>query len=139
MKLVVDTNVLFSFFNEKSKARKLSLLPNLELHSPAFSLEEIKKHRSDIIKRFSLSEAQYALIERLLNVVVKFVKEKEYDLHLSEAKALSFDPDDTDFFALALNLSCAIWSEDKLFKKQSKVKVYSTFELSKEFGLKKSD
>ncbi len=31
MRLTIDTNELFSFFNEKSKVRELSLLPELEL------------------------------------------------------------------------------------------------------------
>ena len=42
MRLVVNTNILFSFFNEKSKARELSILPELELYSPSFSLDEIE-------------------------------------------------------------------------------------------------
>ena len=75
MRLVADTNELFSLFNKKSKARELSFLPNLELHSPLFSLNEIKEHKSEILKRFSLSETQYSLIEKLLNVAVRFSKE----------------------------------------------------------------
>ena len=45
MKLVVDTSELFSFFNELSKARELSLIPALELHSPSFSLDELKNKK----------------------------------------------------------------------------------------------
>jgi|SRR3989338_4025813 len=135
MRLVADTNELFSLFNKKSKARELSFLPNLELHSPLFSLNEIKEHKSEILKRFSLSETQYSLIEKLLNVAVRFSKENEYIKFLPEGKKISPDPDDSDFFALALKLDCGIWSEDKLLKQQSKVKVYSTSELLKELGL----
>lgn len=135
MRLVVDTNILFSFFNKKSKARELSLLLELELHSPKFSLDEIKEHKTDIFKRFSLLEVQFLLIEKLLNIVVKFAKEEQYSKFLSEAKSISPDPKDVDFFALALNLNCAIWSEDKLLKKQDKVKLFSTSELIKELGL----
>jgi predicted nucleic acid-binding protein len=46
MMLIVDTNILFSFFNERSKARELSLLPDLELHSPYFSIDELVEHKS---------------------------------------------------------------------------------------------
>lgn len=38
---------------------------------------------------------------------------------------------DTEYFALALKLKCSVWSNDKKFKKQDKVKVYSTNELIK--------
>lgn len=135
MKLVVDTNILFSFFNERSKARELSLLPDLELHSPSFSLDEIMEHKSKILRSFSLSEVQFLLIERLLKVVVKFAKEEEYSKLLSKARGISPDPDDSDFFALALKLDCPLWSEDKLLKKQSRVKVISTREVIDLYGL----
>ena len=135
MRLVVDTTELFSFFNERSKARGLSLIPNLELHSPYFSLDEIKEHKADIVKRFSLSEIQFVLIGKLLNFVIKFAKEKEYSEFIREAESISPDSNDTDFFALALKLDCAIWSEDKELKKQSRVKIYSTSGLIKELGL----
>ncbi|GEM_PF-2938202 len=75
MLLVVDTPEIFSFFNERSKAREISMFPKLELHSPEFSLIEINEHKADIIERFSLSEVQFALIEKLLNSTIKFSKE----------------------------------------------------------------
>lgn len=129
MKLVIDTNEIFSFFNEKSKARSISLIPELELYSPSFSLDEIEEHKSEILERFSLSETQFLLIKKLLRVVVKFDREEEYAKFLSDAKQISPDPEDIDFFALALKLNCSLWSEDKLLKQQSKVKVFSTDEL----------
>ena len=129
MKLVVDTNVIFSFFNERSKARELSLLPNLELYSPSFALDEIREHKSEILKKFFLTEAQFTLIEKLLGTVVKFAREEEYSEFLSRAMKLSPDPDDADFFGLALKLSCHIWSNDGKLKKQPQVKVFSTKEL----------
>jgi predicted nucleic acid-binding protein len=36
---------------------------------------------------------------------------------------------DVEYFALALKLDCPIWSNEKAFKKQSRVKVISTKEL----------
>lgn len=86
MRFVIDTSEIFSFFNRKSKARELSLLPGLELYAPAFSLHEIKMHKADILKRFSLSNEQFRLIEKLLSVVVKFAGEKEYSEFMNEAK-----------------------------------------------------
>lgn len=137
MRIVVDTSELFSFFNEKSKARELSLSTKLSLHSPSFSLEEIKEHKDKIVKSFSLSESQFTLIKKLLNTVVKFSKEGEYSSFLPEASKLSPDPEDVDFFALALKLKTPIWSEDKLLKRQSRIKVFNTKELSE--MLKESD
>lgn len=131
MRLVADANELFSFFNKVSKAREISLLPKLDIHSPGFSLEEIKKHKSDIIERFSLTESQFSLIKKLLGSVVSSDKQEKYSDKLKEAKELSPDPKDVEYFALALKLNCSLWSEDKKLKEQSRVKVLSTTDLLK--------
>ena len=129
MKLVADTNVLFSFFNEKSKARELSTMSSLILYSPRFALDELDKHKDEILERFSLSELQFSFILKLLQTVVNFVKIGEYKRFLSKAKEISPDPDDVDFFALASKLECGIWSNDAELKKQSLVKIFSTKDL----------
>jgi predicted nucleic acid-binding protein len=132
MRLVIDTNEIFSFFNAKSKAREISLVPQLDLHSPSFSMTEIEKHKSKILKSFSLSDSQFVLIKRLLEAVIKFSDESEYSSFLPEARNISPDPDDADFFALALKLNCPIWSGDKRLKEQSRVRVLETKEVERE-------
>lgn len=129
MRLVADTNELFSFFNKKSKARELSLRLNLELYSPSFALEELDEHKSEILERFSLTDAQFTLTMKLLKTVVEFTSEEEYSQFLSRGMKLSPDPDDADFFGLALKLNCPLWSEDGKLEEQSKVKILSTSEL----------
>ena len=52
-------------------------------------------------------------------------------LYVEEAEKLTPDPDDMAYFALALKLNCAIWSNDKKLKDQNKIKIYNTHELSK--------
>ncbi|RLG24822.1 hypothetical protein DRN85_07025 [Methanosarcinales archaeon] len=42
---------------------------------------------------------------------------------------MSPDPDDIDLLALALKLNCPIWSQEKTFKSQSRIKVFSTSDL----------
>ncbi len=129
MKLVVDTSELFSFFNEKSKARDLSLSPKIELYAPSFALAELEEKKSKIMDSFSLTETQFLLIIKLLKTVIKFLDEKEYAEFLPEAMKTSPDPEDVDFFALAMRLGCPIWAEDRLLREQAKVKVLPTHEL----------
>ncbi|MBI3412583.1 MAG: PIN domain-containing protein [Candidatus Aenigmarchaeota archaeon] len=129
MDLVVDTNVLFSFFNEKSKARELLTRPSFELYSPEFALDELNKHKNEITRKFSLSELQFSLILRLLETSINFIGIKYYEKFVPRGYELASDPDDTDFFAVALKLDCAIWSNDRDFKNQSKIEVYTTTEL----------
>ena len=129
MKLVVNTNILFSFFNEKSVARELATLAELDLYSPEFSLKELEKHKQEILEKFSLNETQHLLILSLLKTTIKFVNETEYKEELLKAKQITPDPDDIDFFALSLKLNCPIWSNDKKLKNQTEVKILSTKEI----------
>lgn len=86
MRLVVDTNILFSFFNHKSTARELSTRYDLLLYSPTFALTEIEKYKEVIMKRFSLTHMQYSVIIKLLQTVINFVEDEEYETFFSKAK-----------------------------------------------------
>jgi len=48
---------------------------------------------------------------------------------IPEAKLLAPHLKDVEYFALALRFDFPIWSNEKAFKKQSKVKVFSTKDL----------
>lgn len=129
MDLVANTNVLFSFFNKHSSARNIFLFGKVFLCSPEFALEELGKHKHTILKRFSIDESHFKVVHNFLKANVLFVPENMYSEFLSKAKEVSPDPNDIDFFALALKLGLPLWSNDKELKKQSVVKVYSTKEL----------
>lgn len=135
MRLVDDTNILFSFFNEKSKAREYATLLSLELYSPNFALDELAEHKDEVLKRFSLSDMQFSLILKILQSIVNFVNIEEYKKYLIEGKEASPDPDDIDFFALAFKLGCDMWSNDAKLKKQSRVEVFSTKDLVEKYKL----
>jgi len=130
MKLVVDTNVLFSFFKKESKTRKLiSNFEILEPITPSFCIDELNEHKELISEKSRLSDEEFEETLDDLLIFVKVFTLSEYRDFLSDAKTLSPDPDDIDLFALALKLDCPIWSNEKAFKKQSKVKVFSTSDL----------
>ena len=75
------------------------------------------------------------MIEFILGKII-IVPEYEYTHLFSEARRLAPHTKDVPYFALALRLRCAIFSDEKAFKNQSKVKIYSTSELVKELGVK---
>ena len=62
-------------------------------------------------------------------VFVNIVDDEDVARFAKEARALAPHIEDVPCFALALALDCGIWSNEKAFKKQSKVRVYSTAEL----------
>lgn len=135
MRFVVDANVLFSFFREGSGTRRLILnFESLELLTPGFCIDELNKYKGLICKRANLSNKGFKDTLRDLGIFVKVLSLNEYAEFTGESKEISPDPDDVDFFALALKLNCPLWSEDKELRRQSRVKVLSTKELLKLLG-----
>jgi len=138
-KLVVETNILYSFFWKNSPTHKVLSsigLREFDLFSPAFTLEELHKHKEEVLFESGIRLNEFNELMRLLSTFIDFIKTSEYMEFIEEAKSLfPKHLKDVDFFALALKLDCPLWSNEKLHKKQSKVKVYSTSELLKEIGL----
>jgi predicted nucleic acid-binding protein len=62
---------------------------------------------------------------------IEFVSFEEFEEFYKEAEQISPDPNDVQYFALALKLDGAIWSNDKALKKQFIVEVLSTGEIIK--------
>ena len=137
MQLVVDTNILFSFFRENPVRFMIinSKLLSLKLSSPAYVLDEIKDNIPDIIK---YSKSKLDQIESMIGKlkesidIVQSNKNSEFE---EKGKEVSPDPKDSPFFALALKLKADIWSNEPRLKQQSLVKVWSTGDLRKELGL----
>ncbi len=129
MFVVVDTNILTSFFTKGSKIRDMLLSPSLVPVSPSFALMELGTNRDWVMKRTKLNKSGFAELIRILSSVVRFVPLEEYSDKLSEARKISPDPDDIDFFAVALLLDAIIWSEEKKLKKQDRVEVLNISEM----------
>jgi len=137
MKLVVDSNVLFTYFWKGSVFKNFVDTP-VQLFSPEYALEEINKYSLEIMKKTLVSKEQFKKLKQELALKVDFISLKEYSPSFPEALKIArkFSKHeyeefvkDIDFFALALMLGYPIWSNDKLFKKQSKVLVFNTKEI----------
>ena len=129
MKIVVDTNILFSFFWEGSFTKKLLKSGKFNLISPKFSLKEIEKYSADIIKKARINHVKFKKYLDDLKKFVIFIDKKNYSDFLKDGAKISPDKADSHFFALCLKNSCPLWSKDSLLKKQDKIKVLSTEEI----------
>ncbi len=136
MLFVVDTNILFSFFWQNSPTREI--LTKHKLVSPETSLKEINKYESLILSKTKISSEEFSSLKKELAMLIDFIPEEEYSKSFKQAEKLSesFSENekqeffnDIDFFALALKLKLPIWSNDKLFKRQSFVEVFNTKEV----------
>ena len=130
MKLVLDSNIIFSSFIKDSNTRKLILNPILELITPDFTLDEIKKHEELICSKGNIFPAEFQLLIFLLFEKITIIPREEYEQKIKEAENLIEDINDVPFLALTLaTRNDGIWSNDAGFKKQNIVRVWSTREL----------
>mgnify|MGYP001574587806 CR=1 FL=1 len=128
MKFVVDTNIIFSLFKSKSYITELLNELNLELFSPKDLLNELNKYSETICSKAQISTKEFKFKLSLLPELIEFKSPSE-DYRLEANKIISHKTD-VPFLALAMELNIPIWSNDKHFKEQDKVKIFTTEELS---------
>ena len=115
-----------------STSREILLNPNFEFYTPDFLLSEIKNHKDLIMKKGDLSERKFNTIYELLIDRINVLPKSNIMKHLTEAREIigDIDRDDITFIALALSIpNNGIWTEDKHFKKQNIIKIWSTKEI----------
>ncbi len=134
MDLVVDANVLFSALIKDSFSHNILFSGKFHMFTPEYIFTELEKHKEEIMNKTErTTEEFFRLVETLKRRIV-IVPLEELVPYVGEGKKLTPDPDDMTYFALALKLNCAIWSNDKKLKDQNKIKIYNTHELSKISG-----
>jgi predicted nucleic acid-binding protein len=130
MDLVVDANIVMStLISAEGKTFDLIFNDRLKLFAPEFLLEEIEKHKEEILSKSTLSEAEFKLLLSLVFSRIEIIPLSEFQKFVVCAEKITPDPNDTEYFALALRLNCAIWTNDKKLKGQDKIKIHSTTEL----------
>jgi predicted nucleic acid-binding protein len=128
MNIVIDTNIFISALIKEGIARQIITKSGHNLLFPEFEFEEIRKHKQEIIQKSGLSEKGFdILLLRLLNYV-KIIPVNIIFNYKKQAFEIigKIDSDDTIFVATALAFNCPIWSEDKHFQKQNKIKILTT-------------
>ena len=134
MKATVDANILFSALLKEGITRRIWFVPEAELYAPEFMLVEFHKYKNFLQKKFRDSEEEFESISKKLLLQIRFVKDDSLKPYLPAVASLINDPKDWLYLACALKEDTAMWSNDKGFKKQARVKVFNTEEMKKEFG-----
>ena len=133
MKIVFDTNIIISASLKDSLVRKMITNLKFEFFLPSYSFSEIIKYRNYVCEKSSISEKQFdSLLKNILDYVEVILFE-DYQDYLHESVKLLKDIKDTPFLACAIAVKSAIWSDDKHFKQQKKVKVFTTPNFVKKF------
>lgn len=134
MRLIVDSNRIIAALIRGLASRKILLSDEFELITIGLAKEEIEEHRTEILKKAKLTNDQLESLLLLFFSRVSVISDDLVKTKMGEAKRImdKIDRDDTPFVALALAVeNKGIWSEDKHFQKQFKIKVWKTHELLK--------
>lgn len=141
MKIVVDTNIVFSaILNSTSTIGKILLRSheNLQFYSCNYLRTEIKKHRAKLLKLIKLSEAELVELEEIITQQITFIDERLIPKSLIESarnRLQKIDENDTVFVALTDLLKGKLWTGDKQLYHGLKSKDYKSILLTAELFL----
>jgi predicted nucleic acid-binding protein len=120
MKIVVDTNIIFSsLLNSDGVIGDLifNSSKHFEFYSCSYMRFEIQKHWGKLKKISKLSDEQLEVSYAQILTKIKFINEEiiPVDIWLSSEKITKdIDVDDTDFVALTRFLKATLWTGDKV-------------------------
>jgi predicted nucleic acid-binding protein len=139
MKIVVDTNIIFSaLLNSNNNIGDLlfNTEKHFEFYSCSYMRYEIQKHWERLKKISKLSEKQLQVSYTQVLSKIKFINEEIIPVETwlaSEEITKEIDIDDTDFVALTRFLKATLWTGDKMLysglKKLGFKKLINTAEL----------
>ena len=132
MKIVIDTSAIISGLLRDSIVRRIMTSGKLKFFVPEKAISEMLKYREYICKKTNMRiDDFYNLVLVLLkNIkIIPFKKIKEY-LPEAESIAKEIDVNDSEFIATCFAIKAdGIFTFDKDFTRQDKIKVFSTEEL----------
>ena len=130
MKLVVDTNRIIAALIKDGASRRILLKKNITFISPDITFAEIYKYEWEILEKADITHAEFDILLSLLFNRITILSKEEYFAFLKESETLIEDKGDVPFIAAAISQKAhGIWSDDRHFKKQTKIKIFSTREM----------
>jgi predicted nucleic acid-binding protein len=131
VKLVIDTNILFSLLrSENSPLRTILFDESHTVYAPNYIFAEIFEHKEKLQKGSKLEGgAMYEYLTRILgkihfyneNLISMESRQAAYDL------CKGVDEDDIPFVALAIELQAQLWTGDRKLKAHLERKGFTEF------------
>lgn len=135
MLLVVDANIIISALIARTSTLELLFSKEIEIAAPDLLFTEVSKYKNLILSKSGLAEEEFNTLMVSVMSKIRIMEFSSFEGFFEKAKEISPDPEDVQYFALALKLDAAIWSNEKRLKKQSAVKIFSTEDLVRMLGL----
>lgn len=134
MRLIVDTNNILSALLNKGLSRKIINSQNIDFYTLDYALEEINKYGDYIVDKSRLTKEAIDTMFSLFIENVTIVPYEKIEVKIKEAMDImkNIDPKDAPILACALAIpNDGIWTQDKHFEKQNKVKIWNSKNLLK--------
>lgn len=120
MKIVVDTNIVFSaLLNPVGKIGKILIhsRKHFQFYTCDFLKVELLKHRVKLLKLTRLTSEELNELEFLVTRNIAFINEElipEETMVATEAVLANIDLNDTPFVSLTKHLNARLWTGDKV-------------------------
>ena len=138
--MIIDVNVIISALIKNGKSRELLIDSPFTLYSPETLMNSLRKYEDLIIEKSGLSKEDFETLLNLLIENITIVERGDYKSYLEEAHKILGNVDIEDVPNIALSLSMVndgIWSDDKHFQQQKKIRIWKTADIIK--AIEKSD
>ena len=134
MKIVLDSNVLFSAIIKDSSTRKTILDYEGKFLFPSYVFVEFERHKEELYTKSGMSASECASLMQILLSKVLIIPQEALLPYREEALEIMKDIDINDVLFIACALAfppSVIWSDDKALKRQKKIRVLNTLEIIK--------
>lgn len=119
MKVVVDTNIIFSGLlspNGTISDLLLNSSNTFDFYTPTYLLDELENHKNKLLKISGFSEKELDFLQRNLFkkidlINLEYIRESTWEKAIELTK--NVDEFDAPFIALALELESPLWTGDK--------------------------
>jgi len=130
MRIIIDSNILFSALIKDSTTRKLIINFSGKFLFPEFIFDEFYKYKKFLLKKSKLSENEMNLLLKMILNKVEIVENYKILKNKKEAIMImkNIDIKDVVFIATAIEYDAILWSDDKNLKKQDRVSIINTKE-----------
>ncbi len=132
MRIIIDSNILFSALIKDSTTRKLILKYDDFFLFPSYIFEEMENHKQELMQKSKMDSEDFERLLQLLLTKVFIVPKEVLTTYRKKALGIvqNIDPDDAVFIACAMAYpESVIWSDDKRLKEQNEVKIINTTEM----------
>jgi predicted nucleic acid-binding protein len=129
MRIIIDTNILFSALLKDSTTRRILCTSSVTFFYPEPALHAVRKYQELLIQKSGLSELEFLVLYHSLLLFIQIIPTEIIKQRWKKAKEIMehVDEEDVIFIAAALAYGDApVWSDDKHFDQQKEVVNFKT-------------